>query len=155
MDARFSPIALLPFNFTPKGWLPCNGQTLNIAGHPKLFALFGSRFGGDGKTTFALPGLSDKAPSGNLTYCVCEDESSQDLLGSVRLFSKESGSPLWAKCAGQLLSISNNSALFSLLGAFFGGNGRTTFALPDLSGKAPSPDAVYHICLNGLYPNRS
>jgi len=42
----------------------------------------------------------------------------------------------WAYCAGQLLAISQNTALFSLIGTFYGGNGQTTFALPDLRGRA-------------------
>ena len=43
----------------------------------------------------------------------------------------------WAFCNGQLLPISQNTALFSLLGTMYGGNGQTTFALPDLRGRAP------------------
>lgn len=43
----------------------------------------------------------------------------------------------WAFCNGQLLSIAQNTALFSLLGTTYGGNGQTTFALPDLRGRAP------------------
>ncbi len=43
----------------------------------------------------------------------------------------------WAQCNGQLLPISQNTALFSLLGTFYGGNGQSTFALPDLQGRAP------------------
>jgi microcystin-dependent protein len=43
----------------------------------------------------------------------------------------------WAKCDGQLLSISQNTALFSLLGTIYGGDGQTTFALPDLRGRTP------------------
>ena len=43
----------------------------------------------------------------------------------------------WNYCAGQLLAISQNTALFSLLGTTFGGDGRTTFGLPDLRGRAP------------------
>ena len=43
----------------------------------------------------------------------------------------------WALCEGQLLPISQNSALFSILGTTYGGDGRTTFALPDLRGRAP------------------
>ncbi len=43
----------------------------------------------------------------------------------------------WAFCEGQLLPISQNTALFSLLGTTYGGDGRTTFALPDLRGRAP------------------
>jgi microcystin-dependent protein len=45
--------------------------------------------------------------------------------------------PGWAECSGQVLSISQNTALFSLLGTTYGGNGITTFALPDLRGRAP------------------
>src|SRR5215217_7886099 len=43
----------------------------------------------------------------------------------------------WALCNGQILSIAQNTALFSLLGTTYGGNGQTTFALPDLRGRAP------------------
>ncbi|MGB1216681.1 MAG: phage tail protein, partial [Saprospiraceae bacterium] len=43
----------------------------------------------------------------------------------------------WANCDGQLLAISSNTALFSLLGTMYGGDGRTTFALPDLRGRVP------------------
>src|SRR5918912_1866086 len=43
----------------------------------------------------------------------------------------------WALCNGQLLPISQNTALFSLLGTMYGGNGQTTFALPNLQGSAP------------------
>jgi microcystin-dependent protein len=43
----------------------------------------------------------------------------------------------WAFCQGQILSIAQNTALFSLLGTTFGGNGQTTFALPDLRGRVP------------------
>src|SRR5947199_356915 len=43
----------------------------------------------------------------------------------------------WAFCAGQILSIAQNSALFSLLGTTFGGNGQTTFALPDMRSRVP------------------
>ncbi len=43
----------------------------------------------------------------------------------------------WALCYGQLLAISSNSALFSILGTIYGGDGRTTFALPDLRGRVP------------------
>ena len=43
----------------------------------------------------------------------------------------------WADCDGQLISISSNDALFSLLGTTYGGDGRTTFGLPDLRGRVP------------------
>ena len=43
----------------------------------------------------------------------------------------------WATCSGQLLPIAQNTALFSLLGTTYGGNGQTTFGLPDLRGRVP------------------
>jgi hypothetical protein len=54
------------------------------------------------------------------------------LLATVQLFPFESAPAGWATCEGQLLPVNQNQALFSLLGATFGGNGQTTFALPDL-----------------------
>lgn len=61
---------------------------------------------------------------------------SQQFVGEVRLFPYNFAPRTWAYCAGQLLSIQQNTALFSLLGVQYGGNGVTTFALPDLRGRA-------------------
>jgi hypothetical protein len=55
--------------------------------------------------------------------------------------------------AGQTLSISQNTALFSLLGTRYGGDGRTTFQLPDLRSSAPN-GLTYVICMSGIYPSR-
>jgi microcystin-dependent protein len=57
-------------------------------------------------------------------------------IGSVLLFAGNFAPKGWAICDGRLLSISQNSALFSILGVMYGGDGRTTFALPDLRGAA-------------------
>jgi microcystin-dependent protein len=61
---------------------------------------------------------------------------SQQFIGEVRLFPYNFAPKTWAYCAGQILSIQQNAALFSLLGTTYGGNGVTTFALPDLRGRA-------------------
>ena len=58
-------------------------------------------------------------------------------LGEIRMFAGNFAINGWALCNGQILSISQNSALFSLLGTTYGGNGQTTFALPDLRGRVP------------------
>ncbi len=58
------------------------------------------------------------------------------LLGSIGLFAGDFAPRTWAFCQGQLLPISQNTALFSILGTTYGGDGRTTFALPDLRGRA-------------------
>ena len=59
------------------------------------------------------------------------------LMGQITLFAGNFAPRNWAFCDGQLLAISQNSALFSILGTTYGGDGRTTFALPDLRGRAP------------------
>ena len=63
----------------------------------------------------------------------------------------------WAKCDGTLLSISENQALFSLIGMEFGGDGRQTFALPKMPPikTKDGGDVAYFINLQGIYPSRN
>ena len=58
-------------------------------------------------------------------------------IAEIRIFAGNFAPTGWAICDGQLLPISQNTALFSLLGTTYGGNGVTTFALPDLRGRVP------------------
>jgi len=58
-------------------------------------------------------------------------------LGEIRMFGGNFAPARWALCNGQILPISQNTALFSLLGTQFGGNGTTTFALPNLQSRSP------------------
>ncbi len=58
-------------------------------------------------------------------------------IGQIVMFAGNFAPRGWAFCDGQLLPISQNTALFSILGTTYGGDGRTTFALPDLRGRAP------------------
>lgn len=58
-------------------------------------------------------------------------------IGEVRFVGFNFAPRGWAKCDGQLLSITSNEALFSILGTVYGGDGRTTFALPDMRGRTP------------------
>jgi len=60
-----------------------------------------------------------------------------EYMAIIKLFAGNFAPRGFAYCAGQILSISTNSALFSLLGTTYGGNGQTTFALPDLRGRVP------------------
>ena len=61
----------------------------------------------------------------------------EQFVGEIRMFGFNFPPTGWALCNGQLLSISQNTALFSLLGTFYGGNGTTNFALPDLRSRVP------------------
>jgi microcystin-dependent protein len=71
---------------------------------------------------------------------------SEPYIGEIRMFSFNFPPRGWAQCNGALLAIAQNQALFSLLGTTYGGNGQTTFALPDLQGRAP-----VHRANNGTY----
>jgi microcystin-dependent protein len=62
---------------------------------------------------------------------------SEPFLGEIRMFGFNFAPTGWAFCNGNLLPINQNTALFSLLGTFYGGDGRTTFALPNLQGRVP------------------
>ena len=62
---------------------------------------------------------------------------SDAFVAEIRMFPFNFAPKGWATCDGQLLPISQNTALFSLLGTFYGGNGKSNFALPDMQGNAP------------------
>jgi len=62
---------------------------------------------------------------------------SEPYLAEIRIFGGNFAIRGWATCDGQLLPIAQNTALFSLLGTTYGGDGRTTFQLPDMRGRAP------------------
>src|SRR5262249_41247099 len=62
---------------------------------------------------------------------------SNQFIGEIRIFAGNFAPFGWALCNGQLLPISQNTALFSILGTAYGGNGQTTFGLPNLQGSAP------------------
>ena len=61
-DPFVAEIRIFPFTFPPKGWAFCNGQLLPISQNTALFALLGTFYGGDGKSTFGLPNLQASAP---------------------------------------------------------------------------------------------
>jgi microcystin-dependent protein len=61
-DPFVAEIRMFPFNFAPKGWAWCNGQLMPLSQNTALFSLLGTTYGGDGKSTFALPDLQGSAP---------------------------------------------------------------------------------------------
>jgi microcystin-dependent protein len=61
-DPFLAEIRIFPFGFAPRGWAACNGQLMPISQNTALFSLLGTTYGGDGRTTFALPDLMGSAP---------------------------------------------------------------------------------------------
>jgi microcystin-dependent protein len=76
-------------------------------------------------------------------------------LGEIELFPYTFVPMGWLLCNGAVLQVMQNQALFSLISNKFGGNGTTTFALPNLLTDSPLAGMSYYICVSGIYPSRS
>ena len=61
----------------------------------------------------------------------------EGFIGEIKMFGGNFAPRTWAFCEGQLISVSSNNALFAIVGTIYGGDGRTTFGLPDLRGRVP------------------
>lgn len=186
-------------NFVPGGWAEADGRLLSIAENDALFSVIGTTYGGDGRSTFALPNLQGRLAVGansanpvgslfgvesntvNLAQLPAHDHvvadgdvtgttgASQPLnnvqpslainylvategifppreggrgffdnvpfLGQITQFAGDFAPKGWVIANGQTMSIAQNQALFSILGTTYGGNGTTTFALPDFRGR--------------------
>ena len=61
----------MPYEYAPQGWAPCSGQLLPVASNAALFSLLGFTYGGDGRSTFALPNIPPlQGKEGTLQYCI-------------------------------------------------------------------------------------
>lgn len=76
-------------------------------------------------------------------------------IGEIALFAFNFEMIGWSTCQGQILSINQNQALYSLIGNIYGGNpSQGTFALPNLRGAEPLSAMRYYICTQGIYPQK-
>jgi microcystin-dependent protein len=162
-DAVLGEIRLWAGSFLPTGWLYCDGSVLPITPSGKsqdpLYAVLKSQFGGDGVKTFALPKLADVVlPKGSLRYTINRNGPAAaaglaGLLTEVRIFTSAPPST-YVECLGQLMVLSNQAALFSLLQANYGGDGIHNFGLPHLPALTAvhGPAINYSICINGTFP---
>lgn len=94
MEPFLGQITLFPFNFAPHGWAFCQGQLLPISQNTALFSLLGTSFGGDGRSSFALPDLRGRVPVGQgqgpglSEYFIGEEEGAE----TVALLASQSPS---------------------------------------------------------------
>jgi microcystin-dependent protein len=96
----------------------------------------------------------------SLTLTPAAHAGDQPYIGDVIIFAGGFAPRGWMFCDGRLLAISQHTALYSLLGNTYGGDGRTTFALPDLRDEGIAPDkniyfGQYIIATQGIFPSRS
>jgi microcystin-dependent protein len=153
---------LVPYDYVPSGWALCDGSVLPIKDFVSLFALLGTRFGGNGNSTFGLPDLRGHEPLKGLKYIIAlygdspwSDSSSLRYYGELLLVPYDLTPKGWAPCDGSLLAIEKYAALYTLLGTQFGGDGLKTFGLPDTRGHEPATGLKYLISLSGTWPSRS
>lgn len=170
-DPFVAEIRIFPFTFPPKGWAFCNGQLMPISQNTALFALLGTFYGGDGKSTFALPGLQGSAPihqgqgSGLSEYVIGQQGGSQ----TVTLLESEipahthalnaSNGPanLQAPAPDRVLGRSNNNVYLDNPGNL---QAMAPQSLAPAGGDSPHNNMMpfltlnYNIALQGVFPQR-
>jgi microcystin-dependent protein len=126
-DPFVAEIRIFPFNFAPKGWAFCDGQLMPLSQNTALFSLLGTTYGGDGKSTFALPDMQGNAPihagqgkglslydlgqmSGSETVTLLESEIP---LHTHTLQAFATPGDLKEPQAGAVLTRSNNGAIYN------------------------------------------
>jgi microcystin-dependent protein len=175
MDSEFRPnpyageVRMFGFNYDPDGWALCDGRLLPIAKYELLYLVLGTAFGGDGKTNFALPDLRAMvAPFKPLTFCIATSGFPPNpgfrltpypaaYVGEVRMFGYNLASifSTWATCDGRLLPSDGNALLYAAIGTAFGGDGKTSFALPDLRAiVSPFKPLTFCISEAGEFPQK-
>lgn len=154
-------ICLFAGSYDIKGWSYCDGKLLPAADFPELYDVIGNNYGGDANTkeNFALPDLLEQEKELNgVRYQIAISKNNyapELIVGTIFLSIHDTPPDGCAFCDGSLLRINEFQALFSILMAKYGGNGYTTFGLPNLTeaeNKLNGPR--YVICLTGIYPPR-
>lgn len=174
MDEYMGIIKLFAGNYAPRGWEFCNGQILQISQYQALFSILGTVYGGDGRTTFALPDLRGRVPAhcgqGAGLQLISQGQrlgTNTNTLTLVQLPSHTHSLNANAGASGRSLSISpaNNYPAQNQDGS---GNYATTCdvqmnpqAIGNTGGNIPvnnmqpSLGLNYIICMDGIYPPRS
>lgn len=158
-------IQLFPYNYAPDGWLFAAGQSMNISQNQALFALLGTQYGGDGRTTFNLPDLTSLSVPDGMGYYIAingifpsrgdwsTDSSVQALAGEVRLFPYSYTPSGWARLDGSVLQKSQFPLLYSVLGSQSDTSSQT-FQLPTITNPLPGKQLFFAIALSSANPNQ-
>ena len=172
-DPFVAEIRIFPFNFAPKGWAFCDGQILPLSQNTALFSLLGTTYGGDGKSTFALPDLQGRSAMhpGQGPGLSLRDLGEQGGSETVTLLVSEIPAHTHTVNALTALSTTTTPTTGTTLGRSVNGNayadtaaGVQTFApeaLPPAGGGLPHNNLQpyltlnYCIALQGVFPPRT
>ncbi|MBL1378087.1 phage tail protein [Zobellella iuensis] len=179
MDPFIGEIKLVGFNFEPRGWAFCDGRLLPIAQNEALFSLLGTIYGGDGRSTFALPDLRGRSPVGMGTGTGLNPVNLGQKSGQETVTLTNAQMPAHSHTISVAGSVSEPvnapTPANNVLGASGGGQGSATIWSNSLSNPvAMSPEQVgtagssqpvnirnpylgsnYIIALQGIYPTRA
>lgn len=163
VDPPISIIALFPYGEAPYGWMKCDGRSLLRIQNNALYSLLLNKFGGDANN-FNLPNLT--SPIVGVDYYIATSgiygadyviDNVPPIIGEVCLFPDgvvPTLSTVWKLCNGSELSINTYPSLFTCIGTTYGGNGVTTFGIPNLNNANPLPNLKYYIAVDGQYPGQ-
>ncbi len=161
--AFIGEIKIISWNFAPKGWAFCNGQLLPINQNQALFSLFGTTYGGDGRTNFALPDLRARFPNhfgngftlgekgGETAHTLNISELPQHThtpQGGAAANSKTPAASTWSDWGKTIYAASPNGAMLATI-------------LNPVGGSQPhenmSPYLVLNfiVCLSGVFPSQN
>jgi microcystin-dependent protein len=178
MDAYIGEIRLMPYNFAPKNWMQCLGQTLSISQNTALFSILGTYYGGNGTTTFELPNFSGTAAIGAGNGGGLSSYSVGETVGQATVALTEATMPAHMHQATGTVTTATPSNTANASGSYLGpGTGEVygeaagtgNMAPGSVSGgpTAPAGSGQAHdnmmpftvlnfcICINGNYPPRS
>jgi microcystin-dependent protein len=156
-------IKIFSFNFAPRGWALCNGQLMPINQNQALFSLLGTMYGGDGRTTFALPNLQGRTPihvgngfvqgqsAGEQTHTLITSEmpahTHQGVGSSASADQSSPANALWAATASNAYSSKLNAGMNPAAVGSLGGN-------QPHENMAPYLTLNFCIALQGIFPSR-
>lgn len=171
-DQFVAEIRIFPFNFPPTGWAFCNGQLMPISQNTALFSLLGTTYGGDGKSTFALPDLQGNAPMQPGQGQGLSQRDLGELSGTETVTLLESEMPLHTHAIATAITLANVNAPSDqvVLGRSNGGSAYQTNianltpmapqALAAAGGSLPHNNLQPYLTLNfcialqGIFPQR-
>ena len=169
MDPFLAEIRVFPYSFAPKGWALCDGQLLPISQNTALFSLLGTMYGGDGRSTFALPDLQGRVPMmhGQGPGLTLHDQGETGGSESVTLLQSElpaHSHGLGAHAADPAdVAVPNANAVLAAANGAYQSNANVQLhasALAPAGGSVPHnnlmPYLVLRFCiaLQGIYPAR-
>ncbi len=159
-----SEIRIFSFNYAPKGWAMCNGQTLAINQNQALFALLGTTYGGNGQTTFALPNLQGRVAMGfGSTHTQGEAAGSQAVTLNVSQMPAHTHTVNCNKMGGNSTEAKGNVPAYDADYPVYSASGGAALAPGTVSGVGGQPHnnlapyLVLTVCiaLVGIFPSRN